>query len=487
MWDGSAATRLHLTPPCASGLRQRGKGAAALNSQPKGNAPHAGSPTGVLLRIFLLAAVLLATLPARAQAVHVVGLEGAIGPGSAEFVSRSLERARQEGARLVVLRMDTPGGLDASMREIVKAILASDVPVATFVAPEGARAASAGAFIGYASHVLAMAPGTNIGAATPVALGGAPDKDGGKDAKGGGDAGAARAKAVNDAAAYLRSLAELRGRNAEWAEKAVREGASLAAPEALREKVIDILAPDLVALLAAIDGREVKTRAGDVRLELKGATIREVEPGWRTRLLSAIGNPSVALVLMMIGIYGLIFELASPGFGIAGTIGAICLLLGLFALQMLPISSAGLALILLGVALMVAEGFAPSFGILGAGGVIAFVLGGVMLVREEQVPGFELPLGLLAGLAVSSAVICVAAARFAVRSRRLPVRTGARAMVGTQARVLETDGRTGWAELHGERWKVRSSAAIAPGDAVRVTGISGLVLEVEPVSAAKGE
>ena len=452
-----------------------------------GNVPAAGSPTLVATRLLLVAAILLASVHARGAPVHVVDLVGPIGPASAEFVGRSLDRAQQESAALVVLRMDTPGGLDASMREIVQAILASQVPVATFVAPQGARAASAGAFIAYASHVVAMAPGTNIGAATPVALGGSPEPGApAKGEPGPAKADAARAKAINDAAAYLRSLAELRGRNAEWAEKAVRDGASLAAHEALREKVIDVIAEDVPSLLAAIEGREVGTRGAAVRLETKGATVHQVAPGWRTRLLQAIGNPSVALVLMMIGIYGLIFELASPGFGVAGTVGAVCLLLGLFALQMLPISYAGLALIVLGVALMVAEGLAPSFGILGAGGAIAFVLGGIMLVREEQVPGFELPMGLVAGLAVSSAVICVAAVRFALRSRKLPVRTGARAMVGSRATVLESDGLAGWAELHGERWQFRSSAAIAPGDAVRVTGISGLVLEVEPVSAAKG-
>jgi membrane-bound serine protease (ClpP class) len=427
---------------------------------------------------FLLVWATLAT--GAASPVALMRIEGAIGPATAEFIGRGLKSAHRDGAQLVVLQLDTPGGLDSSMRTIIKDILASEVPVATFVAPTGARAASAGTFIAYASHFAAMSPGTNLGAATPVSItgGAAPART--KDEKGGERGDAMTSKQVNDAAAYIRSLAELRGRNAEWGERAVREGASLSASEALRERVIDVVARDVPELLGALDGRAAKLPAGPVRLATAGAPVQPIEAGWRTRMLQVIADPSVALVLMMIGLYGLILEFGSPGFGVAGTLGAICLLLGLFALQMLPISYAGLALIGLGMALMVAEGLVPSFGILGFGGIVAFLLGGIILVREEDMPGFDIPLGLLAGLAVASAVITVVAVRFALRSRRLPQRAGDASLVGQDAQVIEAVGSEGWAYVRGERWKVRAPTALAPGEEVRVTGIHGLTLDVEP-------
>jgi membrane-bound serine protease (ClpP class) len=398
---------------------------------------------------------------ALAAPVLVVPLDGAVGPASAHFVKRSIERAPKEGAELVILRLDTPGGLDTSMREVIKAILASPVPVAVLVAPSGARAASAGTFILYAAHVAAMAPGTNLGAASPVSIGGAvPQKDGKKEED------TMTRKVTNDAVAYIRGLAELRGRNADWAEKAVREGVSLPAQEALKLKVIDHVAADVPALLAKLGKAQSEVRA--------------VEPDWRTRVLGVITNPTVAYLLILVGVYALIFEFMSPGLVLPGVVGAIALLVALYALHLLPVNYAGLALMLLGIAFMVAEAFLPAFGSLGIGGMVAFVLGSIMLIEDTELPGFEIPYALIAGVTAASASFLILVLGMLARSRRRAVVSGREEMLGATGEALADFEAEGWARVHGEQWKVHTSRPVRRGQKLVVTGMQGLVLSVEP-------
>ena len=395
--------------------------------------------------------------------VAVVPLDGAIGPASADFVRRAIERSAKEGMQLVVLRLDTPGGLDTSMREIIKAILASPVPVAVFVAPSGARAASAGTFILYAAHVAAMAPGTNLGAASPVSIMPAqPQKDGKKDE--GGDT--MMRKATNDAVAYIRGLAQLRGRNADWAERAVREAVSLPAQEALKLKVIDLVAVDVPDLLQ--------------KLKKADAPVVHVEVDWRTRVLAVITNPSVAYILIILGIYALMFEFMNPGLVLPGVVGAISLLTAMYALHLLPVNYAGLALILLGIAFMVAEAFLPAFGSLGIGGLIAFVLGSILLIEDTAVPGFEIPYAVIAGVAAASAGFLVVVLGLLLKSRKAAVVSGREHMIGAVGEALEDFQDEGWALVRGERWKVRSARALRRGQKLRVTAMQGLVLHVVP-------
>jgi membrane-bound serine protease (ClpP class) len=398
-----------------------------------------------------------------AQAVAVVPLEGAIGPASADFARRSIERAARDAAPLVVLRMDTPGGLDTSMREIIKAILASPVPVAVFVSPSGARAASAGTFILYAAHIAAMAPGTNVGAASPVSLVPVPDKGDKKDGVG---MDTMTRKVVNDAVAYIRGLAELRKRNADWAEKAVREGASISAQEALKLKVINHVADDVPQLLKQLDRAD--------------AQVREIPVDWRTQVLGVVTNPSVAYVLILVGVYALIFEFMNPGLILPGVVGAIALLVALYALHLLPVNYAGLALMVLGIAFMAAEAFLPSFGALGIGGVIAFAIGSVMLIEDTTLPEFDIPYALIGGVSVASAGFLVLVLGMMARSRRRAVVSGREHLIGAPAEALEDFEGEGWALVRGERWKVRTPRRVARGQRLRVTAIHNLVLDAVP-------
>lgn len=450
-----------------------------------------------LFWVLVLALLLALALPvAGAAPVLVLTVQDAIGPASADYIAQGLRKAKDSGAPLVVIELDTPGGLDISMRQIIQTILASPVPVVVYVHPEGARAASAGTYILYAAHIAAMAPATTLGAATPVNLvlpgmqreppppvpPAADGKPGAKPPANPPDALAA--KQINDAAAFIRGLAQLRGRNAEWAERAVRDAATLTASEALRDKVVDMVAKDLPDLLGQIDGRTVRLQGADVKLATRGLAFEARLPDWRQRLIAVVANPNVALFLLMIGFYGLVFEFSSPGVGVAGVAGAICFLLALFALQLLPVNYAGLALILLGLGLLAAELVAPSFGALGAGGVVAFVAGGLLLFDNEA-PGFGVPLALILGLALSSAVVIFAVGGMTLKARRRPVLGGREGLTGASGEVMEVSEGEIWAQVQGERWRVTSQQPLASGQRVRVLGLRGLTLEVRAMTDAE--
>jgi len=426
------------------------------------------------------------TLPPPGTAT-VLDVTGAIGPATARYVLRGLEGAARSGSRVVVLQLDTPGGLDGSMRDIIQGILASPVPVVGYVTPPGARAASAGTYILYASHVAAMAPATNLGAATPVPIGGerappalpsmAPAPKQGAGAEPAGSA--MEHKVVNDAAAYIRGLAELRGRNADWGESAVRGAASLSADAALKEHVIDLVAPDLPQLLARIDGREVHIGERTVKLATRELRIVHAHPDWRTQLLAVITNPTVAYGLMVIGIWGLLLEGYNPGAVLPGVVGAVCLLVALFAFQILSVNYAGLALVAVGVSLIVAEFFYPTYGSLGVGGLVAFVVGSLILF-DSDIPGLQVARPLIGAFATAGALTIGGIVYLAGRSLRAPVVTGARGMIGASAEVIADFTGLGRVRYGGELWQARSSVSLTAGQPARIVRVEGLTLWVEP-------
>jgi membrane-bound serine protease (ClpP class) len=420
---------------------------------------------------------------ARQGEAVLLDVEGAIGPATTDYLRQGFEAAAKRNAPVIILRMDTPGGLASAMRDIIRDILASPIPIITYVSPSGARAASAGTYILYASHIAAMAPGTNLGAATPVQVGGGglPGIGGDKDKKDSKqDSGSAmNRKAVNDAVAYIRGLAHLRGRNVEWAEKAVREAASLPANEALAEKVIDFIATDQQDLLKKADGRTVKIGEEQRTLKTAALQIVKIEPNWRVQFLAAITNPNIAYILLLLGIYGLIFEFINPGAVAPGVVGGIALLIGMYALNVLPINFAGVALLMLGVALMVAEAFIPSFGIVGIGGIVAFAIGSLMMF-DTEIPGFSLSWHAVAlGTSVTAAFFLIAIGA-AWRAHGRSVVTGETALLGHFGRVVTWTGDQGFVHIQGEDWQAQSNAPLAPGQAVRVTARRDLMLIVEP-------
>lgn len=447
--------------------------------------------------LFALALLFGAGL-AQAQGVLRTQISGPIGPATATHMQQALGAAEAQQAQLLLVRLDTPGGLDGAMRDIIKAMLAAPLPVALYVAPSGARAASAGTYMLYAAHIAAMAPGTNLGAATPVQIGGGLPLPGRRPAPADGDAAerpqeqapatpdAMQHKLVNDAVAYIRSLAELRGRNADWAEQAVREAASLTAQQALEQKVIDLLAAGDADLLKQLDGRTVQLAGGPVTLATAGAVLQDFEPDWRTRLLAVLTNPSVTYILLLIGIYGLFFEFASPGGGVPGVVGGIALLLALYGLQMLPVNYAGLGLILLGIGLMLAEVFAPSFGALGIGGTVALVIGSIILI-DTDVPGFGIPLALIGAVAASSLLLFTFVLGALWRARRGRVVSGGEALVQATGTAVEDFTGDGHVWLHGERWAAHCAQPLRAGQPVRVRERHGLLLIVEPGPANDGD
>lgn len=440
---------------------------------------------------FVVAAVVSPFSSAESEKVALsVAIDGAIGPASTRQLKEALDVAARRDAEVLILQLDTPGGLVTSMREMIADILASPVPVIGYVAPAGGHAASAGTYILYATHVAAMAPGTDLGAATPVEMGGLPSLPGGdknkgeeKDATGRPASDAMMAKVTNDAVALIRSLAELRGRNADWGEKAVREAASLSANAALQEHVIDFVAHDTTELLQLADGRTVEVAGRKVVLATKGLPVEMLEPGWFIQLLSVITDPNVAIILMLVGVYGIVFEFTSPGAVAPGVIGTICLVLGLYALNLLPINYTGLALMLLGVAFLVVEAFNPTV-VLGLGGVAAFLLGAAMLLKIEG-PGFAVSWAVIGAAAALTLGLALLTGTYLWAARKNLPRVGGEAMRGLPVEILDWQGGEGHVLALGERWRAKADEPLAEGDSVEVTDLSDLVLTVRRRDAGR--
>ena len=449
----------------------------------------------VQLRTVLILLALAWASGAQAEGTAIrLDLEGALGVATAEFIIDGIETAQAQDASLIIIRMDTPGGLVEPMRDIVQAILGSDVPVVTYVSPGGARADSAGTYILLASHIAAMAPTTHLGAATPVSLTGEDvsptentpeeqiddlDEDAEEAEPDAPDSAMGR-KVLNDSIAYIRGLAEAHGRNADWAEEAVRDAATLTASDALELNVIDLIADDQAELLQAIHGREVKVNNEAFTIESEDLTVETLEPNWRLKILNTIASPEIAILLLMIGLYGLLFEGYNPGAIIPGVAGVICLLLAAYALQVLPVNYAGLALIIVGMILIIAEAFVPSFGALGLGGITAVIFGSIMMF-DSGVPGFGISMTFVIGMALVAGIFLFWLVSFLLKLRRRGPISGRESIVGGIATATESFSGDGHVWLESETWAARSLVPIEKDQKVRVRDLKGLVLEVEPI------
>jgi len=466
------------------------------------------SSTGVLacyylfMRKLLMIVSLLWAVPSLASGVAVqLELDGALGVATAEYIVDGIESANEQGAKLIIIRMDTPGGLMEPMRDIIQAILNSKVPVVTYVSPGGARADSAGTYILLASHIAAMAPTTHLGAATPVSLSGgdADDKpsprpglpaednldatDDAEDTAEPAENGAGTTmerKVLNDAIAYIRGLAEAQGRNSDWAESAVRDAATLTATEALEQNVIDVIADDVDDLLAAIHGREINIDNETANIESESLVVQNVEPNWRIKFLRTIANPQVLLLLIALGTYGLLFEGYNPGAIYPGVVGVICLLLAAYALQVLPVNYAGLALIIVGFALIVAESFVPSFGALGIGGIAAFMFGSIMMF-DSGIPGFGISKAFVFSFAIVIGGLTFLLATFMMKLQRRGAVSGKGSIIGGSGTAMQNFTGEGKIWLEGEAWSAVSSVPVRKDQQVRVRAIDGLTLLIEPL------
>jgi membrane-bound serine protease (ClpP class) len=428
-----------------------------------------------IVRWFAVALLLGTPASGRSAEATLIELNGPIGPATSRYVERSLLAAANQHSPVIILQLDTPGGLDTSMRDIIKAILASPVPVVSYVAPGGARAASAGTYILYASHVAAMAPATNLGAATPVAIGGEHPNAAPVPAP----ATAGERKAINDAVAYIRGLAQLRGRNADWAESAVRAAASLSAQDALSQHVIEIIARDVPELLTLLNGRKVEVADRELVLQTRGVAVTRIAPDWRTRVLMALSHPTIAYGLLLIGIYGLLLEGYHPGAVLPGVVGALSLILALYAFELLTVNYAGLALIVLGAGLITMEFFMPAFGSLGVGGLAAFVIGSIILF-DNHAQGPQVALPVIAGIATAGALVIATIAWLAARARRRPVTTGTEAMIGGLVEVLADGGDQCLVRYGGEIWSAQTASPLHAGQQARIVKVVGLTLWIEP-------